>query len=260
MDNKAIDSIRECFYDNELYKACIPDIVNNFVEESNPKAEQRGMLHALYDGHIRQRYNIVSQYSESPIEQLFLHSLGFRSLSMGPGFMWFVEPTSDIEKQIGSFNELLRNYLEFRGSTDNGDNFPNQLDSWLAEGRINEDERGELSAFFVLYECCNLKDGYHVTIQAGLPDKIRVDGKKVRADLVVWKPGDSNLRLIVECDGYQYHGDKDSFSADRKRDRVLNQNGYQVLRFSGPEIHANPIAVADELIRYLIALNATGTI
>ncbi|MGZ3616668.1 MAG: endonuclease domain-containing protein [Ktedonobacteraceae bacterium] len=60
------------------------------------------------------------------------------------------------------------------------------------------------------------------------------------------------FKLIVECDGYGYHSNKTSFSQDRTRDRLLHIKGFQVMRFSGSDIVANPTGTSKELSKYLI--------
>ena len=58
--------------------------------------------------------------------------------------------------------------------------------------------------------------------------------------------------LVVECDGHDYHErTKQQAQKDRERDRWFALNGMTVLRFTGSEIYANPIAVADEVCEYL---------
>jgi very-short-patch-repair endonuclease len=47
------------------------------------------------------------------------------------------------------------------------------------------------------------------------------------------------------------HSDKDRFKADRQRDRALKALGYDVFRFSGSEIYADPINAPYELAPYL---------
>ncbi len=39
-------------------------------------------------------------------------------------------------------------------------------------------------------------------------------------------------RLVVEVDGFSYHSNPAQFEADRRRDALLSQLGYRVLRFS----------------------------
>jgi very-short-patch-repair endonuclease len=80
---------------------------------------------------------------------------------------------------------------------------------------------------------------------------MRVEGKSVRPDMLIWVPSDESVRIIVECDGFQYHSNKAVFIHDRKRDRVLKSNGYEVLRYSGTEIFTDPVATSADLAEYL---------
>ena len=59
------------------------------------------------------------------------------------------------------------------------------------------------------------------------------------------------VKVIVECDGFQYHSDKERFKTDRQRDRALKALGYDVWRFSGSEIYNDPINAPFELAKYL---------
>lgn len=54
--------------------------------------------------------------------------------------------------------------------------------------------------------------------------QVRIDGVGF-VDLLVGR------RLVVELDGYEFHG-RDAFEEDRRRDLVLNRLGYRVLRLS----------------------------
>lgn len=47
-------------------------------------------------------------------------------------------------------------------------------------------------------------------------------------------------RVVVECDGFAYHADRRSFTADRRRDRALQLLGFVVLRFPAAEILRAP--------------------
>ena len=64
--------------------------------------------------------------------------------------------------------------------------------------------------------------------------------------------------MVVECDSFQYHSDKVSFTRDRRRDRVFKRNGYEVVRYSGPEIHRDPIGASSELYDYLCHIEESG--
>jgi len=55
-------------------------------------------------------------------------------------------------------------------------------------------------------------------------------------------------RLIVECDGHDFHErTKAQARKDRSRDRELTALGYLVFRYTGSEIHADPIRCSDQV-------------
>jgi very-short-patch-repair endonuclease len=62
-------------------------------------------------------------------------------------------------------------------------------------------------------------------------------------------------RLIVEADGYETHGDRASFEADRARDADLKLLGYDVVRFTYRQVLDEPERVARTL-RTLLAGSA----
>jgi very-short-patch-repair endonuclease len=50
-------------------------------------------------------------------------------------------------------------------------------------------------------------------------------------------------RLVVEVDGYQFHGHRDAFERDRKKDQVLTAAGYTVIRITWRQLTEEPIRV-----------------
>ena len=71
---------------------------------------------------------------------------------------------------------------------------------------------------------------------------------------LLWAAG----RLAVEVDGYQYHGDKDSFRRDRHRDYELTISGYLTLRLPHDEVLAD-VGQAVEKIRDVVAFRRRQT-
>jgi len=65
--------------------------------------------------------------------------------------------------------------------------------------------------------------------------------------------GDPGLaRLIVECDGHDFHErTKEQAARDRARDRLAQYEGLPVLRFTGSEIWNDPMAVAEEVLAFM---------
>jgi very-short-patch-repair endonuclease len=53
--------------------------------------------------------------------------------------------------------------------------------------------------------------------------------------------------LIVELDGYESHGGRAAFEADRARDLKLKLLGFEVVRFTWRQLKDNPAAVAGAL-------------
>jgi len=55
---------------------------------------------------------------------------------------------------------------------------------------------------------------------------------------------------VLEFDGYTYHKYEEQFVHDRKRDRVLQENGFTVQRFASKEFaKGNYVATSMELGR-----------
>jgi very-short-patch-repair endonuclease len=55
------------------------------------------------------------------------------------------------------------------------------------------------------------------------------------------------LRLVVEVDGYRYHGSRAKFESDRRRDAVLKAAGWVVIRVTRRQLDHEPLAVIARL-------------
>jgi very-short-patch-repair endonuclease len=58
-------------------------------------------------------------------------------------------------------------------------------------------------------------------------------------------------RLIVELDGYPFHGHRAAFERDHRRDIVHKNAGYEVLRFTARQLDEQPLLVAATIARAL---------
>ncbi|MGI8864326.1 MAG: DUF559 domain-containing protein [Solirubrobacteraceae bacterium] len=58
-------------------------------------------------------------------------------------------------------------------------------------------------------------------------------------------------RLIVEVDGYRFHGHRAAFERDRRRDQILRTAGYEVIRITWRAMQAEPFAVVADITRAL---------
>jgi very-short-patch-repair endonuclease len=57
-------------------------------------------------------------------------------------------------------------------------------------------------------------------------------------------------QLIVETDGYETHGTRAAFDADRRRDAALQAAGYRVLRFTARSAASEVVGLIDTLLRH----------
>jgi very-short-patch-repair endonuclease len=63
------------------------------------------------------------------------------------------------------------------------------------------------------------------------------------------KPAPAWRRLVVECDGHQFHErTKEQAAKDRSRDRWLVGKDYDVFRFTGSELWRDPWGCAEQVL------------
>lgn len=87
-------------------------------------------------------------------------------------------------------------------------------------------------------------------VEAGLDVEPQVNVPGVgRVDLLVER------RIVLEADGFAYHGDRAAFREDRRRDRRLELAGYPVLRYAFEDAVHGIEQLVDEVTR-LVALTS----
>jgi hypothetical protein len=60
-------------------------------------------------------------------------------------------------------------------------------------------------------------------------------------------------RLVVECDGHDFHEKtKEQASRDKERDRFLKIGGYEVFRYAGTDIFNRPMECAQEAVNFML--------
>jgi very-short-patch-repair endonuclease len=65
-------------------------------------------------------------------------------------------------------------------------------------------------------------------------------------------------RLVVEADGWGFHGDRTAFETDRARDATLVAHGWRVLRFTATRLDEQPILVISHLAAALALASDTN--
>ena len=61
----------------------------------------------------------------------------------------------------------------------------------------------------------------------------------------------SRRRLAIELDGCQHLGDAEAYRRDRRKDMLLQENGYLVLRFLAEDVGKRLDDILDAILRAL---------
>lgn len=261
MEANQLRRLREVLLDSQQCLGLATHFVDGAVAESSSGDEQfrrfyKGSLQAVTEENAAE----VVALAGSPIERIFLNSL-LLSFIKNDGLGLLVHSTfRDTPKEIAGFREELQHFKEFvRWFSENepADTMENFLDGEVRRGALIQDERRHLTRLMFRYRFIPLDDSYHMTLQPKFPN-IVVGGRTIRPDIYFWIPSRPEINIVVECDGFAYHSDKETFKTDRQRDRALKSAGYDVLRFSGSEIVADPVNSPFELANYLWARSKEG--
>jgi very-short-patch-repair endonuclease len=84
---------------------------------------------------------------------------------------------------------------------------------------------------------------------------VAVQGRFFEADCL-W----AEQRVIVELDGRATHGTGQAFEKDRERDRLLQSDGWRVIRVTWRQLRDDGPAVIDDLRRVLRIASRTPTL
>lgn len=72
-----------------------------------------------------------------------------------------------------------------------------------------------------------------------------------------WDHKKAPIRLVVECDGHDFHEKtKEQVARDKQRERYLTSDGCHILRFSGSEIWRDPLKCARSVYDTLDGLHS----
>lgn len=103
----------------------------------------------------------------------------------------------------------------------------------------------EKSLEFELYPQCEIRPGFGKKYIADFCFRTDVDF------LDIYTP-ENGLKLIIECDGHDYHSSKAQIKHDNERDFYLKSAGYEVLHFSGSQIYEDPWKCAEQTISFIL--------
>ena len=181
----------------------------------------------------------VYRFSDSPIETTFLNGLILSFLIEDPMGLFITAPHADVLKSLKDYCRPLRRMLqidsEMRNPPSEKNSFLKRIEEQVLAGSVSARKAQRLRMSYVGNHGLGMWNAFYVAPQAGFPS-IKVSGHSIRTDLFVCIPAAPSLRFVVECDGYQYHSSRTSFTNDRRRDRLLQEHGLLVRRYAGSEI------------------------
>jgi len=263
-------NLTEAYQDRELFKEATLGLFDGLITNQgygggmyDEKSSEKGLSrYEIACHHLNANIDTIYDYAQSPIEKLFLCCL----LTVGMRFSPFmIVITAPIVADIvpAKMSALHKRNLDIKREVRKNKGFP---EIWHVADMLEMLGELEPVAYAVIpkhldaigreftenmeYLTYGLGKSFHVSLQPTF-EKVRVEGKRIRPDMLFWVPTRPDFKLIVECDGFQWHSDKETFSNDRIRDRVLQQEGYRVFRFSGQEIVHDATLKTNEFIDYL---------
>ncbi|TAZ94590.1 hypothetical protein ELH67_08515 [Rhizobium ruizarguesonis] len=203
----------------------------------------------------------------SEIEQVFMSSMIVRAMGAKAFAVEFRSSSEDIER-VEYLIQLMKNLnsshdLEIDGILEDAHNMPelyraeflhgfgdyHSFEEFVArqvsEGRLSEQDRCDAYDRFPFYV-------YDHHVFCFVQPTIYCGDIPYRPDFLMWMPNAPHVRMVVECDGRDFHISPETFTRDRVRDRNLVLNDYDVLRYSGAEIYSDPSAATENLCLHFL--------
>lgn len=107
---------------------------------------------------------------------------------------------------------------------------------------------------FFLLGCCPGGDRYD-PLFFDLQESVIVEGREYRLDFYIGgydRKASGGFKWCVEVDGHDFHEKtKEQARHDKQRDRLLQNAGFRVLRYTGSEVWRDPAAIVAEITKAL---------
>jgi hypothetical protein len=219
------------FINRTIERSCSDD-----PEDKHPELPYRRFVGLIAESNTKN----IFKYCESPIERSFFVALQSAFIMTHEGTIFF-ESAPDEDIRQAQYERRLRTekymqpYIYYLNLPD--DARPKTFKGFLQHCPGDLDEK----AIQILHDESlfsydfNHHNAIWITLQPKFID-FYCPGHSIRVDAIVWVPGNPSVKLVIECDGFDYHKDRKSFTGDRRRDRKLASLGYSVRRYSGSEI------------------------
>lgn len=252
-DPISIKALRNILSDSGAFKRLAEQFIDEAVSEMDALDDFRDYFAGSVKAITIVNSDAIDRVVKSPIECIFLRSL-LLSFLKNDGLGLLLHPTfKDAASEVADFRSVLASFWEFKAWFK--EHKPNEdvaifLDGEMNCGKMDAEERNYYNDLLFKYYSVPLDRSYHMSLQPRFPNVI-ANGKVIRPDIYFWIPARPDINVVVECDGFAFHSDKETFTRDRQRDRALKAKGYDVFRFSGSEIFNDPVNSAHELATYL---------
>ncbi|MEO8075182.1 MAG: DEAD/DEAH box helicase family protein [Acidobacteriota bacterium] len=216
-------------------------------------AQYAGRLHRLYDGKREVRIYDYADLNVNMLGRMFdrrcrgYEAVGYTILlpaSAIPGWPAdVILPSDPVWKRdySGSVRRLVRDGVD----TPLASLFAHAVRTVMPDADGAERARSATEAFLYrrLESLAETKGRFHLNVS--LP--IAFDGAgRLEVDLLC-----ADARLAVELDGAQHLGDPAAYRRDRRKDQLLQENGYLVLRFLAEDVGKELDLVLDGILRSL---------
>lgn len=263
IQNNELSLLKRSLESKESFQPLLNFFIHKSIEEIKAKEKQPEIQHnysnfhsAFLENYAKINADLIFENCQSPIERIFISSLlllfiknGILGFTITPNLPDMEEGMKNYRSNHKSILKLIKSYKDTTGDLDLTNFEKSFKEKYIDCGKYTEDDYHEICNHYYIVKNFTF-NSYHVTLQPKFPN-IKIDNKSIRPDILVWCPGNKKIKLIVECDGFQFHNSKHSFENDRKRDRLLKMNGYDVIRYSGSEICRNPASVSQDLYDFL---------
>lgn len=255
--------LRKSLESKESFQPLLRFFVQKSIEEIRDKEHKPEVLQnysnfysSFIENYSRINANLIFENCQSPIERIFVSSLLLLFVKNGIVGFSITPRLPDIEDSMSAYRnnhkailKLIENYKHSSGDYTLSYFKTFFKENYIDVGKYTEDDYCEICEHYYIVKNFTF-NSYHITLQPEFPN-LKIDNKSIRPDILIWCPGNKKIKLIVECDGFQFHSTKQSFVNDRKRDRLLKLNGYEVIRYSGSEIFKDPVNVSEDLYKFL---------
>jgi hypothetical protein len=237
----------------EAVRYLIEKAVADVAAESNGDGVEEVFAHWLNTFYPTAVANVY-RFAGSPIEIIFLNALIFSFLIWDPLGLFITAPHSDVCRSLANHSRPLRRMLQIDSEMGNvpgePQGFLKRLASEVRAGSVSAKKAERLKLTYIAHHGLGIWNAFYVTPQAGFP-LLKISGRSIRTDLFVCVPSTPSFRFIVECDGYEYHSSRASFTNDRQRDRLLQEHGLLTRRYSGSELCNRPVETSIDLFKYM---------